>query len=506
MASRYITVPLNFAGGTNKNRSRLLNSSNAINLYTEAQGSTSNATVVLQSFPGLKLFGAPDDITFEAGGDNGIHRMANEVVYRVVQGRLYRVIQDGTHTFINTIEDNATFANPIEGLVSFADDGVWIVMVYRSANDGFFKVKAYNTETQQLVFVVDPESAIVNAESVSFLNNQFIYTTRRFFFVSDITSPIDVNGLNGAGAESYGDDIVRGYVFKQALYLYGKRTVETWFNSGVGNPPFERVEGQILNVGLVAKFSVANNDNFMYFLGDDRRVYASNGSQADKISNNSVTSQIEQFETIDDAVGFCFSFENQNFFAITFPTEQKTFCFNETIGADLGWFELSSSAFFERDEKYYNIYKCFSSVDAFGKIIMPAVDSNKLYELDINTFLNDDEIIRRERTFPTINGSTLGEIGKRVQMSRFELIVEKGVGNINGDGIDPQIIVEFSFDGGKTFSNGSWMKIGRLGQTNIKAECFKIQSFYDLIIRIKCTDPVLYTIISASIDLKAAGR
>ena len=95
----------------------------------------------------------------------------------------------------------------------------------------------------------------------------------------------------------------------------------------------------------------------MYFLGDDRRIYASNGSQADKISNNSITSQIEQFETIDDAVGFAFSFENQNFYAITFPTEQKTFCFNETIGSDLGWFELSSSAFFDRDSKYYNIYK-----------------------------------------------------------------------------------------------------------------------------------------------------
>ena len=73
-------------------------------------------------------------------------------------------------------------------------------------------------------------------------------------------------------------------------------------------------------------------------------------------------------------------------------------------------------------------------------------------------------------------------------------------------GDDPIIIIEASYDGGKSFSAGTFMKIGRLGETNIRAEWWNMSKFYDLIIRITTSDPVHYTLQSGAIDLRLAGR
>jgi hypothetical protein len=84
--------------------------------------------------------------------------------------------------------------------------------------------------------------------------------------------------------------------------------------------------------------------------------------------------------------------------------------------------------------------------------------------------------------------------------------MEMGVGTISGQGENPRVMIEASYDGGKSFDPGTWMRTGRLGETNLRAEWFNLTSFYDLIIRITTTDPVNYTIISGAIDLRLAGR
>ena len=90
-------------------------------------------------------------------------------------------------------------------------------------------------------------------------------------------------------------------------------------------------------------------------------------------------------------------------------------------------------------------------------------------------------------------------------MSRFEIIMKKGTGLITGQGEDPEIIVEFSIDGGESFEHGEFVKIGRQGNTALKVEWFSLISFYDLIVRITTSDPVYYSIQTAAIDARLAG-
>lgn len=533
--SRFQTVAINIAGGTGRSISKSLNSQSTKNFYPEMTEGGSSEQFVIHAFPGIKPFASVTSQFNVNLDDKGTHRM-KEILYRVVGNVLYRVNSTGDHIHLGNIIDFSQSVNntTIKDKCMFADDGENLFICYQNEFGGYKVVKwdsAIYSDSEPLSLyqigglteVTDPNLA--NSESVCFLNNQFIYTKGKFYAVSDVGDGATGNGLNIAGAESLPDDIVRGYTFNQLLFLFGTRSTEIHFNSGVGSPPFERIEGRIFTVGLGAKFSVANNDNFLYWLGDDRKIYRSQGGENQLVSNIAVTNSIEAMEDFSDAIGFTFSFQNQNFYAITFVNEGITWCLSENLGAD-GWFELSSQINSVNDgNKTHGMYSCISATEAYGKTLMPLYNADLtpdigfLNSLDINTFTGLESVeqpdetfslvpvgIIRERTMAKISSDILGEKGKRLQMSRFELMVEKGVGLIDGQGEDPKIMIEASYDGGKTFSHATWMKIGRMGEDNLRAEWFSMKSFYSLIIRITTSDPVFYSIHSGTIDIRLAGR
>lgn len=470
------TVPVQVAGPSYKSRSRPLSSQSTINFYQEFDES-GKSPLVLHSWPGQLLFGAPSI----AGKDRGKHKM-KEVDYGVIGQNLYEIASDGTHIGRGAV--------PGTGRCIFANDGENMFIVSQG------NVQQYSNASGNLTTVTDPD--IVGSIAVDFLNNQFIYTKPNLFIISDVGNGAAASGLNAAQAESQPDDLVRAYVFDQIVYMMGLETTEPWYNSGSGSPPFDRIDTQMMSIGLSALHSVSHNDNFLYWLGDDRQVYQASGGTPRRISSIAISHAIENYTAVSDAVGWTMTLEGQNFYIISFPSENKTWCLNEGLGDD-GWFELSADLL----EGKYN---ATSHSYLNGKHFVADELNGNLYKLDLDTFTNNGSPIQRTRVMSSIHGGLLKAPGKRVQMSRFELILETGVGLVSGQGDDPQIRIEASYDGGKSFDTGTWMKIGRLGETNIRAEWFSLKSFYDLIIRITTTDPVHYTIISGAIDLRLAGR
>lgn len=469
------TVPVNVTGPSYQDRSRPLASQETRNFYQEAVEAGKDQFVT-KSFPGQALFG-----TTSAGEDRGQHNM-NEVAYRVVGGSLYEVATSGVHTLRGAI--------PGSDRCIIADDGVNMFIV---AN-GY--VSQYSSATNLVTTITD--TSIVGAQSVAFINNQFAYTFPLLTVFSDVGDGSSASSLNAVGAESDPDELVRDYQFDQILYRFGKRTCENWYNSGVGTPPFDRIEGQIINVGLAAIHSVANTNDFVYWLGSDLQVYRARGGQEQAVSTAALAGEIQGYAATSDAFGEVFTFDNNIVYMLTFPSANKTWCLIEGLGLS-GWFELSEGVGTGR-------YNASSIGEVYGKILVGDRSNGKMYKLDFESYDQAGETWQRRRVLGSIDGDTLGQKGARVEMSRFELILETGVGLISGQGEDPKIMIEASYDGGKSWDTGTWMKIGRLGQTNIRAEWWNMKSFYDMIIRITTSDPVAYNIYSGAIDLRLAGR
>lgn len=473
--SAFQTVPVNITGPSYRDRSRPLSVQETRNFYHELVESGKDQYVI-KSFPGQKLLGSAS-----ASTDRGMHQMS-EIAYRVIGNILYEVLSDGTHTNRGEI--------PGYDRCIFADDGVNMFIV----SNGI--VSQYSSDTNLVTTVTD--SGIAGALSVAFINNQFAYTFPLLTVFSDVGDGSSASSLNAVGAESNPDELVRDYVFDQVLYRFGTRTCENWYNSGVGTPPFDRIEGQVINTGLKAIHSVNNSKDFIYWLGSDSQVYRARGGQEQVISTAAISGAIQGYSFVGDAFGEVFTMDNKTIYMLTFPTANKTWCLIEELGVN-GWFELSDGVSSGR----YNIN---SVIEVYGKTLIGHKSNGELYELDFDTYTQDGDAWQRRRVIASINGKLFGQQGSRVQMSRMEFIIETGTGISTGQGSDPQIMLEASYDGGRSWDTGTWLRVGRLGEFNIRAEWYSMKSFYDCIVRLTTSDPVAMNIYSAAIDLRLAGR
>ncbi len=471
---KFQTLPVQITGASYQSRSRPLSSQRTVNWRPQAS-QQAKEPFVLMPFGGL----LPN--TVGTGIDRGFHRMA-EILYQVKGTSLYEISNNGVATRRGTILG-------VDRCI-MADDGINMFIVSVTG------VYQYSTDTNAVTIVTD--SNIAGSQSVDFINNQFLYTKPRFTTVSNVGDGSTASGLNTIGEETDPDDMVRDFVFDEIIYRFGKRSTVAWYNSGVGNPPIEKLQGRIFQVGLGAIHSVVRTDEAMYWLGDDNRVYRSATGAKEVVSTDPISDEIATYSDSSDAIGSAFTISGQNFYCLTFPTGNKTFILNESLG-QLGWSELSSGMSGDR-------YQGNSFIDVYGKTYISDVDNGSVYTLDLNTYTNNGDPIRRERVTNSVNGDLLGRKGSRVQMSKSKFIMETGVGLIDGQGDNPRIMIEYSDDGGRTWRHGSWPRVGRLGEFTLQVEFFNLGVFYDRIFRISTSDPVNYSIYSGTIDLRLAGN
>jgi hypothetical protein len=473
------TFPLNVAGPSAEHRDLSESSQFTQNFYPEImRGGKSEFT--LQSFPGQSLFGST------TGADRGSWEMQN-IGYRVAGTTLFEVESDGNHISRGTI--------PGSERCTFADDGRNMIICSAGV------VQQYTQSTQALITVTDVN--IVGSTAVTFLNNKFIYTNVDIesgvdFVVSNVGDGTTANGLNAGAVEDDPGKLIYAYAFEDIIYMFTEKTTPTYWNNGDLQPPLDPRTGRVIEkVGLDALHSVANTDEFVYWLGDDKSVYRAIAGNAQSVSSIPVAHAMENYAVTSDAVGYTFKIEGQNFYLLSFPTENKTWCLSEVLGVD-GWFNLSADT--NRGK-----YNATSHMKAYNKHLIADETNGNLYILDINAFSNNGQTIQRVRTLASIHGGLVRKPGKRIEMSSFELIMKKGVGLITGQGENPKIIMEYSVDGGESYKQGNFIPVGRLGQTNIKVKWDNVESFYDLIPRIVTSDPVYFSIQAASIEARLAG-
>ncbi len=248
-------------------------------------------------FPGLDTKGNA------AGEDRGFHRMA-EILYQVKGASLYEIDKLGNHTLRGAI--------PGSKRCIIADDGINMFIVVPGD-----RVWQYTTDTNSVSEVTNVN--IMGALSVDFFNNQFIYTFADFSTVSDVGNGAEATGLNRIGEETLPDAMVRDFVFDEVIYRCGVRSIVGWYNSGVGSPPIDKLQGRIFNVGLSAPYSIAKTDEAFYWLGDDNAIYRAQAGTKERISSDAISNTISKFNSIDDAIGFTYTFEGQNFYYNNFP-------------------------------------------------------------------------------------------------------------------------------------------------------------------------------------------
>lgn len=98
------------------------------------------------------------------------------------------------------------------------------------------------------------------------------------------------------------------------------------------------------------------------------------------------------------------------------------------------------------------------------------------------------------------NNSALRPRKKLIPHSSFELDCEVGRGLSSGQGSDPKIMMKYSDDGGRTWSNELWRSLGKVGEYKTRVVWRKLGSSKDRVYQVSGSDPVFIQINEAYLN------
>ena len=465
-------MELSFSGGAYETFSKNLNAQECVNFFTHVDREGGVSKLSLRGTPGLKEW-------CDAGHYaevRGCH-VFNGFVYQVVGNRVYRVDSNANATLCTGTLDTFT------GTVSMADSPTQLMIV--DGDSGYIVVSRTVTK-------ITDEDFQPNPETVTYQDSYFIVSVKNssWCYISDPADGTLWNSTQRIAAGGYSDNVVCVISDNKNLYLIGTETIETFYDNGGGDPPFSYRPGSIQGVGTSAKHSAVNIDNTLFYLTDKYQVARLEGNNPIAKSTRSVEYQISQYEVKSDAIGMGITIEGNAFYVLTFPTANETWSYNVASGF---WQKLTS---YPNEGRWRG--NCYCYFD--GKHIVGDYENGKLYELDFDTFTDNSELIRRIRTAAAVKSD-----GKNTSHHQLEIFFEAGKGLVTGQGSNPMAMLEYSDDGGHTWSHELWRSAGKIGKYEWRAVWNRLGISRQRNYRLTVTDPVKWVVTGANLEVEV-GR
>jgi len=505
-------APLNqfpFVGGSYLARSRNFDAQRTVNLYAETSGSGNSKSIAC-------LIGTPGTVDWNssaaaAGGVRGQIRFSADVAV-VVRGKNVDKI-DATGTVSTTLGTIPNLSTP----VSMASNGIVIMMV--TGPEGYVIDPTAGTVTQ----IVDPD--FYGADVVWFINGYFVFNkpgTQQYQITRLYSTVIDP--LDFASAEGAPDLLISLIVVNNEVLLLGENTAEFHANSGNPDFPFELIRGTLIEQGCAAKFSAAkmtdgNGVGTAFWLTRNEAgqgmVVRNVGYQPQRISDHALEFAIQNYSRIDDAVGYTYQQEGHNFYMLSFPTANATWCYDTS--AEL-WHER---AWRNPVDGSLNRHRTWNHMFFGGKNLVGDWAVGTIYEFDLDVQVDRaifdganyfGETLPAIRQCPHLSSGDLWQIFDRLWIDMEtgvglfrDAVVNAAGGSPSSVGKNPQLLLEWSDDGGHTFPNSMLVPIGKLGEKRARAVARRLGKSRDRVFRVTITDPVKRVFNGAGCNVRVAA-
>jgi hypothetical protein len=433
-------------------------SSVPVNWYAAAD---TDKQVILMGAPGTKVItGLPT-----AGEVRGL-RVGGNFLYAVCGNKALRITSTCNVTVLGTI---STFT----GKVWIEYNGVQVCFV--DGQDAWVYTMATNT------FSIITDADFPGAAALTYQDGYgaFINPNTGQFWLTGLYDFTSITATDYASAEGWPDNLVSIMMNYRELWLFGSETIEVWYNAG-STFPFARIQGGLIEQGCIAPASVAKGDNVVYWLAGTRQVMIGKGYQPQIISTRKMEREIEQFDTVSDAIAWFQVFEGHSFYWLTFPTANKTYVYD---AATQVWHKRASWP--DQDRHRANCYAYFN-----GKHVVGDYLNGNLYEMSRNYYDDDGYELIAEVESPEIRSEGKRQFftGLEVQFNRGDLAVTT----------DPAAILSWSNDSGKTWSNELSAGMGNVGEYTARSIWRRLGSGYNRIFKLKVSDPVSRDILSVN--------
>lgn len=427
-------IELDIATGSYESDSLPLAAQRCINLFPNYPQADAPALSerALFSTPGITL-------SDTAGGINRGSCLMGGIPY-LVQGTSLCSLDSGLNlTVLGTITGTTR--------VSMATNGTKLVIVVPGET-----AYVYEAATGNLSSITDVD--FILSDTVVYKDGYFVFTASNgsVFFNSGLNDPENFSALDFGTAEINPDKIVAAHVNHNELFILGEETVELFQNIGGAGFPFQRIPGANIQKGCHAKHSVVEFDNTFLFAGggkDEKTAIwkVTGSSSAVKISTSAVDRVIQGYTKAQISTIFAHTYaQDGNFFAVfTFP--DRTFVYEATASAHIG-----RPVWHERQTGVTNAkWRVNSIITAYGKHIVGDNVDGRVGYLDKSVFTEYGNTIFRQKTTLPVPSDFWGDL---------ELTMEAGVGDVD----DPEVRLDWSDDGGRTWGSELFRGFGKVGE------------------------------------------
>lgn len=316
-------------------------------------------------------------------------------------------------------------------------------------------------------------------------------------------------------AEYVADKITSMTFCNDRIYVFGEKSLQvytpTMTEDAYGNSysVFSSTGNNTRDNGAEIGATVAALGGKVFWLGSstvgDHSVWVSDGGAPVRISSNNIERELRGFGNIRDAYGFAYAYNGHQFYVLTVPSADRTFCYDATTNE---WFNRSTRDPNSGANRYWA--PSFAT-SAYGQIYLGSYSAQYLIQVDPDKFTDfrDNPIIKR-RTSPVFV--------KDFAPFRLDAFwIEWNTGtttsqNPGEQGFNPVAMLECSNDGGNTWGMEQWAHGGKIGQYFWRTEwrggfpCGGYQLPRMYVMRLTISDPVKVVITAAKMQITASRR
>lgn len=460
-----------FVGGSFTATSERANTQRTLNAYLEyqRQDDGSSRAIALYGRPGMTL-----RVTAGASGARGAI-VVGDYCYRVVGSVVYRMDSNYALTSCGNLTTNS-------GMVGLASNGTQVLLV-----DGTKGWLISGTTLTQITDVDFPDTVT----RCAYQDGYFLVVgdgSQRVYWSQDPNSGSAWNGLDFGSAEGAPDDVLAIVSDHRDLWIPGTDSTEIWVNTGNAAAPFQRSGNAFIEAGCAAAWSVVAMNNSVYWLGHGRdghgMVFRAEGYRPVRVSDHSLEQAISGYATIADAYALTLQFKGHLFYALTFPTADVTWVYDAATDR---WFEWSWRDPSTNIQHRWRLGDC---VFFGGKHIAGDWETGEIYSLEPDVYTDAGDTITFLRRTQTLNDE-----GGRLFFEDVEVDMEAGVAN--ADCADPQVMLRYSNDGGKTWSNEKRRSMGAVGEYSKRIRFGPTGAGRNRVWELSVTDPVKRTLFGA---------
>lgn len=434
-------VPFQLPTGSTKGKFLQGGACRLINCYSSDIGPEGKVPRAIYSSDGLQGFVFLEGVADTLGCRAALN-LDDTALYVVAGTALHKVSQNGSSTLIGSMNISTTAPVFMERNRRVPAD-VTIVC------DGLM----YNCRSDVLTQVTDPD--LSGPTSLAYSDGYLgITTSLNKWQISAIDDATAWDGLDFSTADGDPDSLIRIAAFQAYFYLFGSESTEVWQDSGGADFAYSRM--YVIPVGIFGAASLQKVSDSIFWIAHDKTVRRLAGGDAPVIiSEPDVQNDIQDVADATTIRSASWIANGRMFYMIATP--------------DWTWvYDTAMQRWHERKSYGRNNWRIQFVVGFGTKIIAGDSLSGALYEMS-NTFTEDagdplvsTVVLPRVHAFPY-----------RLTHNSLFIDVQKGVGLGQGasQDIDPELMVEWSDDGGSTYKAQRMLKLGAQGKrmTRVRA-------------------------------------